>query len=383
MVLFYKYFIILIIFCIIDVLMIFLISIFGIGNRTFIIDVLEYTKMKMEVIMKRKIVGFISILMVIVLATLALIRIKEEETGLKKVTVAEVTHSVFYAPQYVAHGLGFFEEEGLEVELVLTSGADNVMAAVLSGDAQIGFSGSEATIYVYNGGEKDYVMTFAGLTQKDGSFLVSREKYDNFKLEDLKGKNVLGGRVGGMPEMTFEWALRKNGIDPKKDLYIDTSVAFPAMEGAFIGGNGDFVTLFEPNATSVEKNGYGYVVAYVGDLGGIVPYTAYNARKSYIENNPDVIEKFTRAVNKGLQYVDSHSAREIAEVVVKYFPDTSLSDMETIINRYKEGEAWKKNITINEEEWNHIQEIIEASGELQDKVDYKVLIYDKYFKDYE
>lgn len=383
MVLFYKYFIILIIFCIIDVLMIFLISIFGIGNRTFIIDVLEYTKMKMEVIMKRKIVGLISILMVIVLATLALIRIKEEETGLKKVTVAEVTHSVFYAPQYVAHGLGFFEEEGLDVELVLTSGADNVMAAVLSGDAQIGFSGSEATIYVYNGGEKDYVMTFAGLTQKDGSFLVSREKYDNFKLEDLKGKNVLGGRVGGMPEMTFEWALRKNGIDPKKDLYIDTSVAFPAMEGAFIGGNGDFVTLFEPNATSVEKNGYGYVVAYVGDLGGIVPYTAYNARKSYIENNPDVIEKFTRAVNKGLQYVDSHSAREIAEVVVKYFPDTSLSDMETIINRYKEGEAWKKNITINEEEWNHIQEIIEASGELQDKVDYKVLIYDKYFKDYE
>ena len=381
--LFYKYFIILIIFCIINVLMIFLISIFGIGNRTFIIDVLEYTKMKMEVIMKRKIVGLISILVVIVLATLALIRIKEEESGLKKVTVAEVTHSVFYAPQYVAHGLGFFEEEGLDVELVLTSGANNVMAAVLSGDAQIGFSGSEATIYVYNGGEKDYVMTFAGLTQKDGSFLVSREKYDNFKLEDLKGKNVLGGRVGGMPEMTFEWALRKNGIDPKKDLYIDTSVAFPAMEGAFIGGNGDFVTLFEPNATSVEKNGYGYVVAYVGDLGGIVPYTAYNARKSYIENNPDVIEKFTRAVNKGLQYVDSHSAREIAEVVVKYFPDTSLSDMETIINRYKEGEAWKKNITINEEEWNHIQEIIEASGELQDKVDYKVLIYDKYFKDYE
>ena len=381
--LFYKYFIILIIFCIIDVLMIFLISIFGIGNRTFIIDVLEYTKMKMEVIMKRKIVGLISILVVIVLATLALIRIKEEETGLKKVTVAVVTHSVFYAPQYVAHGLGFFEEEGLDVELVLTSGADNVMAAVLSGDAQIGFSGSEATIYVYNGGEKDYVMTFAGLTQKDGSFLVSREKYDNFKLEDLKGKNVLGGRVGGMPEMTFEWALRKNGIDPKKDLYIDTSVAFPAMEGAFIGGNGDFVTLFEPNATSVEKNGYGYVVAYVGNFGGIVPYTAYNARKSYIENNPEVIEKFTRAVNKGLQYVDSHSAREIAEVVVKYFPDTSLSDMETIINRYKEGEAWKKNITINEEEWNHIQEIIEASGELQDKVDYKVLIYDKYFKDYE
>lgn len=334
--------------------------------------------------MKKNLVGLISIFLVVLFATLAIIRIKEEENnGLKKITVAEVAHSVFYAPQYVAHGLGYFEEEGLDVSIVLTSGADNVMAAVLSGDADIGFSGSEATIYVYNGGEKDYVMTFAGLTQKDGSFLVSRERYDNFTLNDLKGKRVIGGRVAGMPEMTFEWALRENGIDPKNDLEIDTSVAFPAMEGSFIGGNGDFVTLFEPNATSVEKNGYGYVVAYVGDLGGLVPYTAYNARKSYIENNPEVIKSFTKAVNKGLEYVNSHSAKEIAEIVVKYFPDTSLSDMETIINRYKTGEAWKKNITINEEEWNHIQEIIEASGELQNKVNYNVLIYDKYFKDYE
>ena len=334
--------------------------------------------------MKKNLVGLISIFLVVLFATLAIIRIKEEENnGLKKINVAEVAHSVFYAPQYVAHGLGYFEEEGLDVSIVLTSGADNVMAAVLSGDADIGFSGSEATIYVYNGGEKDYVMTFAGLTQKDGSFLVSREKYDNFTLNDLKGKRVIGGRVAGMPEMTFEWALRENGIDPKNDLEIDTSVAFPAMEGSFIGGNGDFVTLFEPNATSVEKNGYGYVVAYVGDLGGLVPYTAYNARKSYIENNPEVIKSFTKAVNKGLEYVNSHSAKEIAEIVVKYFPDTSLSDMETIINRYKTGEAWKKNVTINEEEWNHIQEIIEASGELQNKVNYNVLIYDKYFKDYE
>ena len=334
--------------------------------------------------MKKNLVGLISIFLVVLFATLAIIRIKEEENNrLKKITVAEVAHSVFYAPQYVAHGLGYFEEEGLDVSIVLTSGADNVMAAVLSGDADIGFSGSEATIYVYNGGEKDYVMTFAGLTQNDGSFLVSREKYDNFTLNDLKGKRVIGGRVAGMPEMTFEWALRENGIDPKNDLEIDTSVAFPAMEGSFIGGNGDFVTLFEPNATSVEKNGYGYVVAYVGDLGGLVPYTAYNARKSYIENNPEVINSFTKAVNKGLEYVNSHSAKEIAEIVVKYFPDTSLSDMETIINRYKTGEAWKKKITINEEEWNHIQEIIEASGELQNKVNYNVLIYDKYFKDYE
>ena len=197
--------------------------------------------------MRRKLC-LILIFLVIVFASFAIYRINKKDNKLESVTVAEVAHSVFYAPQYVADGLGFFEEEGLDVTIVLTSGADNVMAAVLSGDAEIGFSGTEATIYVYNGGETDYVMTFAGLTQKDGSFLVSRNKYDDFKLDYLKGKKVIGGRVGGMPEMTFEWALRENGIDPKKDLYIDTSVAFPAMEGAFVGGNGDFVTLFDDSA---------------------------------------------------------------------------------------------------------------------------------------
>ena len=334
--------------------------------------------------MYRKIFGLVVICLVIILASIAVFRIKEEENGaLEKITVAEVAHSVFYAPQYVAHGLGYFEEEGLDVEIILTSGADNVMAAVLSGDAQIGFSGTEATIYVYNQGEDDYVMTFAGLTQKDGSFLVSREKYDNFTLDDLKGKTVIGGRTGGMPEMTFEWALRQNGIDPKKDLLIDTSVAFPAMEGAFIGGNGDFVTLFEPNATSVEKNGYGFVVAYIGDLGGLVPYTAYNARRSYIEENPDVIEKFTRAIDRGLKYVDEHDSLDIAKIVVDYFPDTSLEDMEVIIDRYKTGEAWKKNITINRNEWDHIQEIIDASGELSEYVSYDKLIFNNYFDSYE
>ena len=335
--------------------------------------------------MKRTFVSLILFLIVIGLVIFGIFQNKKdnEKEGLTKVTVAEVAHSIFYAPQYAAISKGYFEEEGIDVELTLTPGADAVTAAVLSGDVQIGFSGTEATIYVYNGGEKDYVMTFAGLTQKDGSFLISREKYDNFKLEDLKGKSVLGGRVGGMPEMTFEWALRENGIDPKKDLYIDTSVAFAAMEGAFIGGNGDFVTLFEPNATSVIKNGYGYVVAYVGELGGNVPYTAYNARRSYIESNPDVIEKFTMAIDKGLKYVDSHSAKEIAEVIIGHFPNTSLADMEIIVDRYKKGEAWKKNVTINEEEWNHIQEIIEASGELDKRVDYDKLIYNKYFDNYE
>ena len=201
--------------------------------------------------MKRKIFTLVVVLTVIILATIAVGRINQEEKGnLQKITVAEVAHSVFYAPQYVAISEGYFKEVGLDIELVLASGADNVMAAVLSGDVEIGFSGSEATIYVYEGGESDYVMTFAGLTQKDGSFLVSREKIVNFTLNDLKGKTVLGGRVGGMPEMTFEWALRQQGIDPKKDLTIDTSVAFAAMEGAFLGGAGDFVTLFDQNVTN-------------------------------------------------------------------------------------------------------------------------------------
>lgn len=173
---------------------------------------------------------------------------KDDKEKLQKITLAEVAHTLFYAPQYVAIEKGYFEEEGLDIELLLTPGADKVTAAVLSGDADIGFSGSEATIYVYNGGEKDYLKTFAQLTQKDGTFLVSREKYKNFKLDDLKGKSVIGGRAGGMPEMTFEWALRENGIDPKTDVNIDTSVAFAAMSSAFIGGQGDFVTLFEQSA---------------------------------------------------------------------------------------------------------------------------------------
>ncbi len=333
--------------------------------------------------MRKRIMCLFLICLVICLTVLAVLRIKHKDSGMEKLTVAEVAHSVFYAPQYVAHGLGYFKDEGLDVEIVLTSGADNVMAAVLSGDAQIGFSGTEATIYVYNGGEEDYVVTFAGLTQKDGSFLVSRDKYDNFTLDKLRGKKVIGGRVGGMPEMTFEWVLRQNGLDPKKDLFIDTSVAFPAMEGAFVGGNGDFVTLFEPNATSVEKNGYGNVVAYIGELGGSVPYTAYNARRSYIEKHPEIIEKFTRAIDRGLKYVYEHDNRDIAKIMLDYFPDTELDDMVKIVGRYKNGEAWKKNISIMEDEWNHIQDIIESAGELDRRVPYDKLIYSKYFDGYE
>ena len=332
--------------------------------------------------MKRIITGIIILLIAIVIVIFSIFK-KEKDDNLTTVTLAEVAHTIFYAPQYVAINNGYFEDVGIDLELVLASGADAVMSAVLSGDVDIGFSGTEATIYVYNGGEKDYVKTFAGLTQRDGTFLVSRKKYENFTLNDLKGKTVVGGRKGGMPEMTFEWALRENGINPEKDLTIDTSIAFAAMQGAFIGGTGDFVTLFEPNALSVEQNGYGYVVAYIGELGGEVPYTAYNARTSYIEENKNIIEKFTKAINKGLEFVSNNDSKTIAECIIDFFPDTSMNDLVKIVDRYKQGNAWKSNITINEEEFKHIQDIMMASNELDNYVEYNKLIYSEFFKDYE
>lgn len=300
-----------------------------------------------------------------------------KKDNLEKIRVAEVAHTVFYAPQYAAISQGFFEEEGLDVELILTPGADKVTAAVLSGDAQIGFSGSEACIYVYNAGEKDYLKTFAQLTQKDGSFLVSRQKYDNFTLDDLKGKSVIGGRQGGMPEMTFEWALRQNNIDPVNDLNIDTSIAFAAMSGAFIGGQGDFVTLFEPNALQIEKQGLGYVVASIGELGGVVPYTSYSARSSYLEKNPEIIEKFTRAIQKGLDYVHNSSDEEVANAILSFFPDTSLNDLAGVIERYRSIDAWPTTTKFSSESFYHLQEIMQAANELNSAVKYEDLIYTK------
>ena len=297
-----------------------------------------------------------------------------DTSDLKKVKVAEVTHSVFYAPQYLAHALGYFEEEGLDVEIILASGADAVAASVLSGDVDIGFCGSEATIYIYNNGEKDYLVNFAGLTKKDGSFIVSRKPIDKFSLLDLKGKHILGGRKGGMPEMTLEWILKENGIYPRKDSMIDTSVAFAAMSGSFISGNGDFVTLFEPNALKLEQEGYGYVVASLGELGGEVPYTVYNARKSYIEKNQETVESFVKAIQKGLDFAHNHNSEEIAKIILDYFPDTSLNDLIKLIERYKSIDSWYKTTYITEESYNHVLEIIDNAGELKNKPLYKDLV---------
>lgn len=296
---------------------------------------------------------------------------------LKKVTLAEVAHTIFYAPMYVAIEKGYFEENGIDIDLLLTPGADKVTAAVLSGDADVGFCGSEATIYVYKNGEKDYLKTFAQLTQKDGAFIVSRKKIDNFTLNDLKGKTVIGGRAGGMPEMVFEWALKENGINPKTDLDIDTSVAFPAMSGAFISGDSDFVTLFEPNATEVEQQGFGYVLESVGSLGGNVPYTSFSARKSYLKENKELIKNFTKAIQKGLDYVDTHTDKEVAQTILNQFPNTSLNDLESAVKRYRSIEAWPKTTKFSEESFNHLQEIMQYSNSLDEKVPFKDLMYER------
>ena len=326
--------------------------------------------------MKKKIFVYLfCVIIVFIIACSYLFNNKKIDKNLEKVTLAEVAHTVFYAPMYVAIEKGYFEEAGIDINLILTSGADKVTAAVLSGDADIGFSGSEATIYVYNGGEKDYLKTFAQLTQKDGSFIVSREKIDNFKLSDLKGKTVIGGRAGGMPEMTFEYALKQNGIDPRIDLDIDTSVAFPAMGGAFISGQGDFVTLFEPTASQVEKQGYGYVVESVGKLGGNVPYTSFSARKSYLNGHKDLIKSFDKAIQKGLDYVHNNSDRDVALSIINQFPDSKVSELEDAIKRYRENDTWPKTTKFSKSSFEHLQDIMIDYGEITKKVPYSKLMY--------
>ena len=299
----------------------------------------------------------------------------EKKKELETITLAEVAHTVFYAPMYVAIEKGYFKDAGIDINLILANGADKVTAALLSGDADIGFCGSEATIYVYKGGEKDYLKTFSQLTQKDGSFLVSREKFDSFTLNDVIGKNIIGGRAAGMPEMTLEYALKQNGINPRKDVSIDTSIAFAAMSGAFIGGEGDFVALFEPTATMVEKEGYGYVVASIGELGGVVPYTSYSARISYINEHKELIKAFDQVIQKGLDYVHTHSDLEIAESIVKQFPDSSVKELASAIKRYREIEAWPVTTNFSEESFDHLQDIMIDYGELDEKVSYHKLMY--------
>lgn len=252
------------------------------------------------------------------------------------------------------------------------------MTAVLSGEADIGFMGSEASIYTYNEGANDYVVNFAQLTQRAGNFLVAREEMPDFEWENLKGKLVLGGRKGGMPEMVFEYILRKNGIDPQKDVTIDQSIDFGSTAAAFSGGQGDFTVEFEPNATALEKEGKGYVVASLGTDSGYVPYTAFSAKKSYIDDNPDIIQGFTNALQKGMDYVQTHTPEEIAEIIKPQFKETDLDTLTTIVTRYYDQDTWKENLIFEEESFNLLQDILEDSGELSKRSPYEDLVTTKF-----
>ena len=298
----------------------------------------------------------------------------EEEKELTKVTLNEVAHSIFYAPQYAAIELGYFEEEGIDLELVTGFGADKTMTALISGEADIGFMGSEASIYTYSGGAKDAPVNFAQLTQRAGNFLVAREEMPDFKWEDLKGKDVLGGRKGGMPEMVFEYILRQNGIDPATDVNIDQSIDFGSTAAAFSGGQGEFTVEFEPGATTLEKEGVGYVVASLGTDSGYVPYTAYCTKTSFIEEHPDLVQAFTNALQKGMDYVNTHTPEEIAEVIAPQFTETDLDTITTIVTRYYEQDTWKEDLVFEKESFELLQDILEGAGELEERVHYEKLV---------
>lgn len=298
--------------------------------------------------------------------------------GLTEITLNEVAHSIFYAPMYVAFEEGYFEDEGLKVNLVNGLGADKTMTAVLSGDCDIGFMGAEASIYVYNQGAEDYVINFAQLTQRAGNFLVSKNKDEVFSWDNVKGKTVIGGRQGGMPEMVFEYILKQHGIDPKKDLTIIQNIDFGLTSQAFAAGQGDYTIEFEPAATGLELNGTGKVVASMGVESGKVPYTSFSAKKSYIKKNPKIIQSFTNAVQKGMDYVQSHTPEQIAEVIAPQFKETDKDTLVKIVTRYYEQDTWKENLVFQEESLNLLQDILEGAGELTTRVPYDTIVTTEY-----
>lgn len=299
----------------------------------------------------------------------------------QKIRLIEVTHSLFYTPQYVAITQGFFEEEGLDIELINGKGADKVMTALLSGEGEIGFMGAEASIYVYNQGRDDYVINFAQLTQRDGSFLVGREKDENFTFDKLKGKTVIGGRKGGMPEMTLEYVLKEHGLVIDEDVIVRTDIQFDVMAGAFVAEEGDYVTLFEPVAATLEKEGRGYVVASIGEEGGYLPYTTYSTTKAYMEKNPEIIQKFTNAIYKAMLWVHDSTTEEIAEAVKPQFPDTETEILVSLINRYRDQDTWKPDLILGEEGFNRVMDIMELAGELDKRADYDKIVNNKFAKE--
>ena len=305
-----------------------------------------------------------------------------DKNDLEKIKVAEVAHSVFYAPQYVALELGYFEEEGLEVELINANGADKVTASLLSGDVEIGLQGPEPTIYLYKNKSSDYLVNFAQVTRTDGSFIFGREKVENFELSMLKGKSILGGRAGGVPEMTLEYVLKQAGLEIAKnsdeaDVNVRTDVAFAAMAGAFLNGEGDYTTLFEPTASEMQASGEIYLLASVGEYAGEVAYTAYSCLNSYFNKNQETLKKFTKALYRGQQYVDTHTDKEIAEVIHKQFTDVSIETLTSVVNRYRKINAWCKTPEFTKLAFDNLQNIMIEAKELDEKVDFDILVNNK------
>ena len=299
---------------------------------------------------------------------------KQTEKELTKVTLNEVAHSIFYAPMYVAIEEGYFEDEGIDLDLVCGFGADKVMTAVISGEAEIGFMGSEASIYTYSEGATDYVVNFAQLTQRAGNFLVAREDMPDFTWDDLKGHLVLGGRKGGMPEMVFEYILKENGINPETDLEIEQGIDFGSTAAAFSGGQGDFTVEFEPSATALEQQGDGYVVASCGVDSGYVPYTAYSAKSSYLKEHPETVQKFVNGLQRGMDYVNSHTPEEIAEVIAPQFAESDLETVTAIVRRYQEQDTWKEDLIFEQESFELLEDILEDAGELEERTVYENLV---------
>lgn len=327
---------------------------------------------------------FSVLMMTLMVTTLLFGCSKPEDNGetKEKVVLNEVAHSIFYAPMYVAIEEGYFEDVGIEIELVTGFGADKTMTAVLSGEADIGFMGPESTIYTYLGETNDTVVNFAQLTQRAGNFMVARQDEPNFKWEDLKGKTVLGGRKGGMPEMVFEYILLKNGIDPMNDLTIDQSIDFGSTAAAFSGGKGDYTVEFEPGATSLEEMDKGYhVVASLGVDSGYVPYTCFCAKESYLKSNEETVQKFTNALQLGMNYVNSHSAEEIAQVIQPQFKETDLEKLTTIVNRYHEQDTWKTDLVFEEESFELLQNILMSADQITERVPYEKLITTDFAKE--
>lgn len=317
------------------------------------------------------------------LFTGVLVGCQQSSEELTKIKVAEVTHSVFYAPHYVAISEGFFEEEGLEIELINAGGADKAMAALISGEVQVGFMGPEATIYVYNEGGKDQPINFAQVTQRDGSFLVSKNPNPDFKFSDLSGSEIIGGRKGGVPEMTLEYVLKANGLDARPDdetaeVNVRTDISFDAMAGAFTGLDAEYVTLFEPLATTMEQQGKGYIVASIGEQTDNIPYTCYSATTSYIEANSDTIQAFTNAIYKGQQWVASHTSEEIAESIHGFFPDMELKDLVTVVERYRSIDAWAEDPVLAEESLNNLMDIMQLAGQLDNRAPYEAIVDTSY-----